>query len=284
MARQRDPRRDQALEIFIERNGEVSNRELASFLDVPEKTISAWKFKDKWKDKLNGVLQSNERSTLKNKGSTSNKGGAPVGNQNAVGNKGNSKASAPPGNKNAVTTGEHESIFLETMSDDERDLYSAMSEDPFFVMTEEVRLLKIRQFRMMKRIQKAEAGLNESELEYLQELRGRTAIMESTKQKENTELVLTEIKERKTRKIDDVLRIEDALTRVSGQLQKAIKQLEEIALNKRRLVLIEAQTDHTKAQTTKALINKDGDENDGGTVINIIDDVTAQEQEGENDG
>lgn len=284
MARQRDPRRDQALEIFIERNGEVSNRELASFLDVPEKTISAWKFKDKWKDKLNGVLQSNERSTPKNKGSTSNKGGAPVGNQNAVGNKGNSKASAPPGNKNAVTTGEHESIFLETMSDDEKDLYSAMSEDPFFVMTEEVRLLKIRQLRMMKRIQKAEAGLNESELEYLQELRGRTAIMESTKQKGNTELVLTEVKERKTRKIDDVLKIEDALTRVSGQLQKAIKQLEEIVLNKQRLVLMEAQTDHIKAQTTKALINKDGDENDGGTVINIIDDITAQEQEGEKNG
>ncbi|MCD1023483.1 phage terminase small subunit [Enterococcus sp. SMC-9] len=284
MARQRNPRRDQALKIFIERNGEVSNRELASFLDVPEKTISAWKFKDKWKDKLNGVLQSNERSTPKNKGSTSNKSGAPLGNQNAVGNKGNAKASAPAGNKNAVTTGEHESIFLETMSDDEKDLYSTMSEDPFFVMTEEVRLLKIRQLRMMKRIQKAEAGLNESELEYLQELRGRTAIMESTKQKGNTELVLTEVKERKTRKIDDVLRIEDALTRVSGQLQKAIKQLEEIALNKRRLVLIEAQTDHTKAQTTKALINKDGDENDGGTVINIIDDITAQGQEGEENG
>lgn len=283
MARQRDPRRDQALEIFIERNGEVSNRELASFLDVPEKTISAWKFKDKWKDKLNGVLQSNERSTPKNKGSTSNKGGAPLGNQNAVGNKGNPNASAPKGNKNALRTGEHESIFLETMTDEEKNLYSNLSEDPFFVMTEEIRLLKIRQLRMMKRIQAAESGLTEHEFEYLQELRGRTKVLESTKkQKSELELVVTEIKEHRIRKIDDILRIEDALTRVSAQLQKAIKQLEELTINRKRLALMEAQTDHTKAQTTKALINKDGDENDGGTVINIIDDITAQE--GDSDG
>lgn len=73
MARQRDPRRDEAFEVFKENNGEITNRKIAELLNVPEKTISGWKSKDKWLQKLNGVLQTNERSTPKNKGSTSKK-------------------------------------------------------------------------------------------------------------------------------------------------------------------------------------------------------------------
>ena len=59
MARQRDPRRDEALEIFKQHDGDITNRAIAEQLDVPEKTISAWKSRDKW----NVVLQTNECST-----------------------------------------------------------------------------------------------------------------------------------------------------------------------------------------------------------------------------
>jgi uncharacterized protein YjcR len=61
--RKRDPNRDKALVIWKEQNGEITNRALAEQLDVPEKTIGGWKSKDKWTQKLNGVLQTNERST-----------------------------------------------------------------------------------------------------------------------------------------------------------------------------------------------------------------------------
>lgn len=65
MARARDPNRDKAFEIYKEHNGEITNRKIAEMLGVPEKTISGWKSKskDNWKEKLNGVLQSDERST-----------------------------------------------------------------------------------------------------------------------------------------------------------------------------------------------------------------------------
>ena len=63
-------------------------------LEIPEKTVSGWKCKDKWEEQLNGVLQSDIRSTPKHKG------GQP-GNQNAVGNGGG----APLGNKNAEKHG-----------------------------------------------------------------------------------------------------------------------------------------------------------------------------------
>jgi len=67
VARKRDPRRDEAFEIWKKHNGEITNRAIAEQLDVPEKTIGGWKSKDKWNDKLNGVLQTKIRSTPKEK-------------------------------------------------------------------------------------------------------------------------------------------------------------------------------------------------------------------------
>lgn len=72
MARQRDPKRDEAFEIWKQHNGEITNRALAEQLGVPEKTISGWKSKDKWNDKLNGVLQKKIRSTPNKKGEKKN--------------------------------------------------------------------------------------------------------------------------------------------------------------------------------------------------------------------
>ena len=282
MARQRDPKRDIAKAIWLESKGKKILKDIAQELGVSDSQIRKWKSLDKWADNLKG-------NVTNGKSNVTNKGGAPSGNKNAIGNKGNSRASPPKGNKNALKTGEYETIFAEYLSDEEKGIYQSITDDPFFVMSEEVRLLKIRQRRMMQRIADAEAGLNEKEQEMLYELRGRKTLIESKKSGKKVEvevpdLVLTEMKEHSFRKINDVLLIEDALTRVSNTLQKAIKQLNELSIAEQRLELMRAQTDHTKAQTTKALINKDGDENDGGTVINIIDDITVQEPECEENG
>lgn len=98
MARQRDPRRDEAYELYKLSDGEATNRAIAKKLDVPEKTISAWKSRDKW----NAVLHSGDRSTANDNRSTAKKRGAPSGNKNAAGNKG---GGAPKNNKNAVGHG-----------------------------------------------------------------------------------------------------------------------------------------------------------------------------------
>lgn len=67
MARVRSPARDEAFEIYKKNNGEITLREIAKQLDVPEKSISGWKVKDKWNDKINGVLHKNKQSTPKQK-------------------------------------------------------------------------------------------------------------------------------------------------------------------------------------------------------------------------
>ncbi|GIN37810.1 terminase small subunit [Heyndrickxia oleronia] len=65
MPRKRDPRRDEAFVLWKESKGEITNRSIAEQLGVPEKTVGGWKSKDKWIEKLNGVLQTRIRSTPK---------------------------------------------------------------------------------------------------------------------------------------------------------------------------------------------------------------------------
>ena len=259
MARQRDPRRDEAFKLFKKSNGTITNREISKKLSVPEKTISAWKSRDKW----NEVLQKDECSTSNNHCSTTNKGGAPIGNQNAKGNKGNSRSSPPIGNKNALKTGEYETIFYETLSDEEKDIYSNLNNDPSFVLSEEIRLLKIRQFRMMKRIQQAEAGLNDEEIDRLQQLRKiKTPIEKDGKKLEIKREVMQDVQiSRKTyRKIDDILSIEDSLTRISNQLSKAIKQMNELYITDYKTDLMKAQTEKIQAEIADIGGNNSGEE------------------------
>ncbi|MDK4372397.1 phage terminase small subunit [Enterococcus faecium] len=230
MARKRDPRRDEAKKIWLESNGEKQLKEIASDLSVSDSQIRKWKSQDKW----SAELKSNVTNA---KGNVTNQGGAPFGNQNAKGNKGNSRASPPKRNKNALKTGEYETIFFDTLSDDEKDIYSSLDDDPSFVLSEEIRLLKIRQLRMMKRIKEAESGLNDEEVDRLQQMRKiKTPIEKDGKKLEIKREVMQDVQvSRKTyRKIDDILSIEDALTRISNQLTKAIKQLNALATEESR--------------------------------------------------
>ncbi|HAX1296462.1 TPA: small subunit of terminase, partial [Enterococcus faecium] len=183
--------------------------------------------------------------------------------QNAKGNKGNSRASPPVGNKNALKTGEYETIFFDTLTDNEKDIYSSLNDDPSFALSEEIRLLKIRQLRMMKRIQQAEAGLNDEEVERLQQLRKiKTPIEKNGKKLEIKREVMqdVQISRKKHRKIDDILSIEDSLTRISNQLAKAIKQMNELYMNEYRTDLIKAQTDKIQAETNEIGGNNSGEE------------------------
>ncbi|OOM17188.1 terminase small subunit [Clostridium saccharobutylicum] len=63
MPRVRSPERDKAKELYIQHNGEITNREIANILNISEKTVSGWKVKDKWNGESNGVLQKKIRST-----------------------------------------------------------------------------------------------------------------------------------------------------------------------------------------------------------------------------
>ncbi len=264
MARKRDPRRDEAKKIWLDSSGKKVLKELASELNVSDSQIRKWKSVDKWAEELKGnVTKSNSNVT--------NKGGAPPGNKNAKGNKG---GSPPKGNKNAIKTGEYETIFADMLSDEEKDIYSNLNDDPFFILNDEIRLLKIRQFRMMKRIKEAEKGLNDEEVERLQQLRkvkepssigGKVVTVKREVLKD------VQITRKTFRKLDDILAIEDALTRISNQLTKAIKQQNALLANDAKLQLLKVQTEKVKASLDATSGDMD--------MPVFIDDISGDEYE-----
>lgn len=83
MPRARNPNRDRAFQLYKKYYGEMLVSEIAVILGEKESNIVYWKKKDKWTERYN------------------KKGGAPKGNQNAIGNSGG----APHGNQNGRVHG-----------------------------------------------------------------------------------------------------------------------------------------------------------------------------------
>lgn len=73
---------------------------------------------------------------------------------------GNSKG-APKGNKNALKHGAYESISLETMFPEEIEYAKSVSLDPLMTLQEQLRVLRVKEARLAKRMKKAlEAEMN----------------------------------------------------------------------------------------------------------------------------
>ena len=127
MPRKLDERAEKAKEMYL--NGKKLV-EIASQLNLPEGTVRRWKSTYKW---------GSERSLNKSERSQRRKGGQP-GNRNAVGHGG----TGPPGNKNAVKTGEFETLFFDTLDDEERELLEMVQPDKEQLLLQEIQLLTVR--------------------------------------------------------------------------------------------------------------------------------------------
>lgn len=68
MAKNRDPARDEAKKIYLNNKG-ITNREIANRLNVDEKKIATWKYRDNWDStsKKKNVVQHNKEYSTTNK-------------------------------------------------------------------------------------------------------------------------------------------------------------------------------------------------------------------------
>ncbi|WMW46614.1 phage terminase small subunit [Bacillus paralicheniformis] len=237
MARPRDPRRDEAFRLWKESYGTKKLKDIADELGVSSSTVRKWKATDKWEEKFkrsapksNGSAPFRPGAPKGNKNAKGNKGGkAPPGNENAKGNRG---GAAPKGNKNSVRTGEYETIMWDFLNEDERQLFGEIETDPLFQIDLTIRELSLRERRMMQRISWIENGLSEKQRRVLQQMRKVKDIVQTPDKNGlvkpvpvmNERLVVTEIEETEMRVIDDILNIEEALTRVTDKRLKAIRQ------------------------------------------------------------
>lgn len=145
MARERSPDRDKAFEIYQQHQGNITNREIAKLLDIPEKTISVWKLRDKWKEGIDCSTSKAECSTTKRK-----QGGQP-NNKNAVGH------GAPAKNRNAETHG----FFSKYLPEETLEIMQAIQEKhPLDILWENITIQYtaiVRAQRLMYVVDKADS-------------------------------------------------------------------------------------------------------------------------------
>ena len=253
MARARSPSRDKALEIYKQHNGNITNREIASMLNEDEKEIAVWKSRDKW----NKVVQQSEQSCTTNK-IDAKKTRKASKKANSRLKKESYPLQARPNNKNAVTTGEFESIFFDTLEDDEIKLVDSIEIEKRNLLIHEIQLLTVRERRMLKRI----ADLKNKEITLKSY---KTGIEKDAD---------TDLKEFETA-LNQIQNIEEALTRVQEKKQKAIDLLHKFDVD-------EAKLDLEVMKTELAILKQGGDEgpveDDG-----FIDALNAQVDEVWND-
>lgn len=265
-------------------SSKITFKALSEKYGIPIGTIKSRRSREKWSRDKKVATNNKKDATPKkdatrkvgapkgNKNAVGNRGGAaPIGNKNAVGNRG---GRPPLGNKNAVTTGEYETIMWDYLDDEEKELFSSIETDPLYQIDITIRELSIRQRRMMKRIKRIEDGLTDKQRRVLQEMRRVKDVVTTHDEKTGTtktvpiqrdQLTVTEIEETEFRAIDDILNLEEALTRITDKLLKANKQkfdMEQAFYHKQRMDEEKLDIERGKLAALQDHANKDENADD----------------------
>ena len=231
MARSRSPERDKAFEMWRDSDGAMKLKDIAITMDKSEEQIRKWKNQDKWSDGLKGNVTESKGNVAKPKENVTKKPGPPFGSKNALGHgapRGNknalgNKGGPPKGSKNALKTGEYETTWYDCLTDEEQELFSKIDTTTMAQVKEGIVFFAFRERRMMERIRKLMDGLTEKQRRIVQERQvTKESVTINDDQTGETRtvmvpvpsLVVKSIEETECRKIEDILRLEDALTRV----------------------------------------------------------------------
>jgi uncharacterized protein YjcR len=164
--------------------------------------------------------------------------GAPKGNQNAKGGNGG----APKGNQNNFKHGIYRKLLLETMSEDERQLYQDTSFDEIQELKETIRLCDIQIIRLMKltkEAQEKQGGLA---------VTGVTKIKlsnNSTKYEENTTTTAT------VATYELILRYNSEIERTKARKIRCLEYLIKLGYEDARLDLDRSRFEFDKERFTK---------------------------------
>lgn len=224
MARVPDARAEQAKKLYLQGMKLI---DIAEDLGVPEGTVRSWKNRYHWEGNTNATLQKPKRNVAKKRG------GQP-GNKNAVGH----GWTGQPGNKNALKTGEFETLFFDTLNCEEQQLLNMVQSDKKQLLLQEIKLLTIREYRMMKRIESLKvvediSGDKDEEDDLLKVPTGMSVVKYASGIEKGK---ITQLKEYEGI-LGQIQSIEDALTRVQARRQRAIEALHKFGYDDAHLEL-----------------------------------------------
>lgn len=248
----RSEERKQAERLYLENKGNIKLVDIAEKLGLPDNKVRKWKSLDNWEGKLHPTKAENskkkpvERST-KEKGSVPSKRGAPKGNTNAKGNKGNPKPTntTPP---DRTKHGGYSAVYWDTLDDDELGMIEEIPKDEEELLIEQIQLFSVRERRIMKAInkyrtmdgpvaiaftQRSERKRNfdtpEDEKEYNRRVQEKIDKDERMPGREYGTFTQTDNKD------NIIARLESELSNVQSKKTKAIEALYKIRLEKQKL-------------------------------------------------
>ena len=248
MARARDPARDKAKEMYLHSEGKKLLKDIAAELGKDDSLVRKWKRQDEWDDALNGHV-SNE--TIEH---VSNEVGAPKGNKNAKGNRGNSNPvnQFPKRNSIAMKHG----FYSKLIPDDMQELFEELDDG----------------------IDTSEMLWDQIKLQYIAIMRAQKIMYVTDKDE-----MIKELKKFKPGEFGDEEEYQfqfawerqaqflTAQSRAISELRTSIKQFEEMAdaNDERLLKLKKMRLDVKKAKVEIAALNKSNKQNT--STITIVD-------------
>ena len=242
--------------------------DIAKDMGFPAGTLRRWKSTQKWDDQK----KQSERSLLENepnnanarfqyddltratniknntdfssyedpeeKTKTTNRGGAPLGNKNAIGNIGGK--GGPPKNKKALKTGEYEKIiFSKSTLNPEELAITTFDNCEYERQHTLLKTLNVREYRIMRAIQQLrEIGENGTVVESFTEESSETVFTSQNRNKKgelwegNTTKQVIQSNAKVSQPImKRIMELEEALTRVQSRIQKAIEVLHKMKVD-----------------------------------------------------
>lgn len=238
MARQRNPNRDKAKELWLKSGGSMKLKDIAAELGVAENAVRKWKSEDKWEKERSDKTK---RNAPKKKNTPKKPHGAPIGNQNAVGNAG---GGAPLGNTNALKHGGYSSIFWDTLSEREKEMIDTMDKTVEQQLLEEIKLLTVREHRILHNLQKYRNLLDSGE-HLVKSGTSRKEVLRDFDTEEDREKFAElarkaeergdklpgneyELTTKREATIDLIHRLEDALTRCQNEKRRCLDSLHKV--------------------------------------------------------
>lgn len=217
-----DPRREEALRLYLESNGKKTLQYIANELGLSKSTVASWKIRGDWESQLKGKRRKKRSQTAAANGERKKSGY--FGNRNAAGPR--EDVSNFMGNQNALKHGRYEEIKYDTLNDVELELMSQIPEqaDPAQMQILLIRELEIREHRMLHRIEKLQAAASADPDGFVPD---SASVEQKGNGKPNGK---TSVRAKKTKAsaIDKIQVIENALSAVQRQKQSAILALHKL--------------------------------------------------------
>lgn len=217
--------RERAKLMYLRSGCKKSLQIISKEIGVSLNTVKSWKRRDKWDDDPKAIPKGATATASATATATEDapadapkpkrKKGGQKGNKNAVHNRGG----APIGNRNAVTTGEYARLLFSDLSEEERALLMSVPECTVDLMRHDLALLCVREKRMLARIRALEASA-ENGMTYSEITRHHTEHVKqgNTDTTDTTDTTIAPV-------IDRIYDIDEALTRVRREKQRIINAI-----------------------------------------------------------